>query len=494
MSEKRTILRVRYYGDTYTATDVANTSRKVSCTAGSSAAALAWARKYAPEVPVPTIREASDEEIEGLDTRISPDNRVSYWTWDVVAQAKKVTVLKASFGSHGWTAEEIGGVVDNNGRYLSTARQAFRAWLFRFAPDVSTQAIRPATDEDLEAVGAIREDGCEYCAFDVDAVAQVEEAPAPAEETPAAEPVADGRTITIVRTHQVEAHPLLERITLIPDAVAALGEVHHGDPKRLERHGELVEDWAAWVAEIREHGVIEPIRVVRRTDVESPIPLFYAVDGRHRLAAAKESDRNSIPTILVKDEEIPGIIAGTVTGRRHWTKSQRAWFAVVMNPGVATEAKVGRPAKNSAAAAEFLGKPSVVTAESLATRTGVSVRLIEQAIELYRGLEKHPQHRSRFEPSLWAGASLEHLVDGFKAIDSGKSGPGVPVERYPASNIRKAWASEQAASHNWGKLPPEVRSNYERDLRLYTENMAPDYLAWKVEIIAAVLKEKGLEV
>lgn len=287
---------------------------------------------------------------------------------------------------------------------------------------------------------------------------------------------------------QLEHYPLLERISLVNAASAALLSSHHGDPGRKERGEELAEDWAAWVTEIRNHGVREPLRVIRRPVGEAdcrPLPGYWVVDGRHRLAACAEIGKSVLPCVEITEDEAKEVIDGMVIARRHCTKSQRAWFAVILHPEVAGEVKRG-PKGIPAAAAGIISQPD------LASRFGVSERLLRDAIELFRGLEKYPQHRDRFEPSIWGGASLEHVLRGFNAIDAGTSGPSVPAPRHPPQNIRKAWASEQAASHNWGGLPPEVKSNFERDLRFYTDGLAPDYLEWKMAILSEIAAEKGV--
>lgn len=298
-----------------------------------------------------------------------------------------------------------------------------------------------------------------------------------------------GLVVIHLAIEQLDHYPLLERISLVNEASASLLGTHHGDPGRKERGQELAEDWAAWVEEIRQNGVREPLRVIRRPVGEAdcrPLPGYWVVDGRHRLAACAEIGKTVLPCIEISEDDAKEVIDGMVIARRHCTKSQRAWFAVILHPEVAGDVH-GKIGKNRpAVAAGLIAQPE------LAARFGVSERLLRDAIELYRGLEKYPQHRDRFEPSIWGGASLEHVLRGFNAIDAGTSGPSIPAPRHPPQNIRKAWASEQAASHNWRNLPSEVKSNFERDLRLYSESLAPDYFEWKMAILSEIAAEKGV--
>jgi hypothetical protein len=289
-------------------------------------------------------------------------------------------------------------------------------------------------------------------------------------------------TISMVSAHQVSPHPSLARIALVSESVAALAANAHGDQSRLDRAVELEEDWQAWLAEIKENGIKEPIRVIRDPQSTSPVPAFLAIDGRHRLAAAKELGMNSIPTILVDEIEMPAIVEGSVNGRRHWTKSQRAFFAVLMHPEVAAaDRKTGRPEKRHT--------ECVVSIDSLATRFGVSSTLLDQAIKLYRMLDEFPDFRDRIEPSLWGGASLAGLLQGLIAMADGTSGPKVPVLRHPPMNVSKSWASEKAHAANWEKLDSDQRTILARVLERETASLPGDYLEWKLAIMHRVAGE-----
>lgn len=383
MTTKNTILRVRLYGGTYTAADVADPKRKVSCTMGDHAAANAWATKFAPAAPLADVCQASRFELNGVDR--SKDKSSQYVTY--------------------WSI--------------------------------------PAPDK--------------------------------------------GPVVTHLAIEQLYLHPSLERIALVPDASAALLGSHHGDQGRQERGQELAEDWAAWVEEIRQNGVREPLRVIRRPVGEAdcrPLPGYWVIDGRHRFTGAAQAGKTVLPCIVVEETDANALAAGSVIGRRHWTKSQRAWFAVILHPEVAAEdRKTGRPAKSRTECGVSNG--------DLASRFGVSLRLIEQAVELYRGLEAYPDFKVRIEPSIWGGAGLGDLVNGLNALISGSTGPGISHPKLPTARFAGAWKHEAAAAAaKWKSLTDDQRIVLTNDLKAAAKDLPADYLDWKLDILADILAEK----
>lgn len=261
---------------------------------------------------------------------------------------------------------------------------------------------------------------------------------------------------------------------LIPKVSEILSETHHGDAARQQRSEELAEDWAAWVSEIRANGIMEPIRVVPNGDG------WLAVDGRHRLAAALEIGLEEVPVVEVSEEEAAAVIEGSVSGRRHWTKSMRAYFAVLVHPEVATERRHGGDRKSTRI-------QCALNNDDLASRFGVSPRLLDQAIELYRLIEAYPEFRDRIEPSLWGGASLAGLIQGMRALTDpvGSTGPGKTIVRHHPGKLDKIWASEKAHARNWHLLDEDHRTIMRRRLESELAELPEDYLRWKFEIMAA---------
>lgn len=283
-------------------------------------------------------------------------------------------------------------------------------------------------------------------------------------------------TIYQISLEKLALHPALARVLLVPDAAVSLLENHHGDERRKEMADDMVADWGAWVDEIQANGIREPLRVIPAGEG------YLVIDGRHRHAVAKQLEFETVPCVMAKEGALPAIATGSVTGRRHWTKSQRAFFAILMHPEVAAEdRKKGRPEKSRTECG--------ISNDDLAGRFGVSLRLLEQAIELYRLLESYPDFKPRIEPSLWGGASLAGLLQGLRAITdpSAKSGPGQPVMRHSPAKLSKIWASEQAHASNWAHTDADSRLVLARNLETALSGMPADYVAWRIEIMSRAL-------
>ncbi len=375
------------------------------------------------------------------------------------------SILKVYFSDGGWIAEEHGTGLSKGDRRYPGVLDAARGWLLNFAKHIPKKALRQASDEDLAAAKVTRENLTEYYAFD----------------DPAPDAIDAPRVIRIPLA-KLEMHPALDRIMLLPDAASALSENHHGDKARLEMVDGLAADWAAWVDELRENGVREPLKVV-------PHGAGYRViEGRHRLTGALAAGLDAVPCEIVAEGMLLALAEGTVRGRRHWTKSQRAFFAVIMHPEVADEGRHGGARKATRTECGLKSRTECgVSNEAIATRYGVSLRLVELAVELYRLLETYPKFRDRIEPSLWGGASLAGLVQGLRALidgDGGEAGgAGSTVLRHPPMKVASAWASEKAHAANWARLTDEQREILTRKLEIETAQMPADYLAWKLEIL-----------
>lgn len=287
---------------------------------------------------------------------------------------------------------------------------------------------------------------------------------------------------------ELEAHPMLSVAPLIPDLIATLDEQGRTDAEQRERIESLAADWAAWISEVETHGIREPLRIVR---LEYPVdvdPLYYVIDGRHRLAAAMELGLETVPAVIVPESEVPAYIAGTVNGRRHWTKSQRAWFAVQMHPSVTADGRQGgdRRSKRTECALKN---------EDLAGRYGVSLRMIVLAIELHKLLERYPEFRDSILPSLWSGAGLIGLLNGLKSLIDGKTGPGKPAGlRHPPTKLATAFATERAAAANWELATDDQRLLLGNELARSVKQLPEEYLKFRLEVELQIAADLGIEI
>lgn len=268
---------------------------------------------------------------------------------------------------------------------------------------------------------------------------------------------------------------MLERVAKMSDVAAYLAANHHGDAKRREKAAEIADEWHAFVSEIEENGVRDPLKVLKGTKL--------VVDGRHRRAGAIEGGVMLVPYIEVSEEEANKIIDGTVAGRRHWSKSAIAYFAVLRHPEVA-KGKEGRPKKNSALNAEFL------SAEKLGERFGVSTRLLQQAVELYQALEKKKTLRQRIEPSIWAGVGLGSLLSGLGGASStaGK-------DRNPSNlnTVSQSLASFRSRIRNFDDWNEEQRIAFGDEWRETLHEMPATALQVIREALATINEEDAAE-
>jgi hypothetical protein len=215
-------------------------------------------------------------------------------------------------------------------------------------------------------------------------------------------------------------HPLLKRVAMLPDLMERERKLGKIQGKNRGAHqaaaAELGDDFEALIVSIRTHGLREKIKVVKGQ------PGYLIVDGRHRMeavrvivkrylgegcAVARRFAEQGVPCELVAEAEVTAIIQDAVT-RRHMSKGARAYLAVLMQPEVATEEKRSRGGIKTALNAVL------ITAEALAKRAGVSLRLIEDAIALYRKFEERKDVRKKFEDAIWVGAGLATVKAGIE--------------------------------------------------------------------------------
>lgn len=185
----------------------------------------------------------------------------------------------------------------------------------------------------------------------------------------------------------------------------------------LRAEGEtLAAELAALHSELDLYGIQEPIPVtfmVEKVKGKKPRRYVQGWDGRHRTNWALAKDLKTVPVRVVTEEEGRALLESTVIGRRHWTKGQRAWLAVTLNPAVAGNTK-GRPGKSHSVG---------ITADQLASRFGVSGALIEQAVSIKRAFDQLPTLREKHEPGIWIGHGLGAVLAGIPGATTTEDKP-----------------------------------------------------------------------
>lgn len=271
-------------------------------------------------------------------------------------------------------------------------------------------------------------------------------------------------TVISLPLASLTCHPALAIVPTLAQCIEQITE-GHVDGRNEERLERLQTDWDAFVASIQAEGLHEPLKVVREAEN------YVIVDGRNRAAGALVAGLEHVPAIEVSTEEVDAIIVNSVIGRRHWTKSQKAWLGVKSNPTVIANS-VGRPGNSYK-----IG----ISRQEVATKFGVSLPLVDQACELYKRCYANGKQSKAgvlIEPKIWLGASLGGLLAGAGALESaGAAKPGgtrnpsslasvSTVFRSLGSRLRgfEQWPAEEQAGlvdewqKTWEGLPEAVRT------------------------------------
>lgn len=149
------------------------------------------------------------------------------------------------------------------------------------------------------------------------------------------------------------------------------------------------QEWCAFVDDIREHGVLEPLWITEGGLV---------VDGETRRRAAVEAGLAAVPCRVVAEEEVAMVVLRNLQMRRNLTKSQLAYVGYpavrALHEAVRQrheeELRQGTRRPNGAA-------PSV---QALADQLGVGRQLFYYAAEIHALFERRPDLRERVEPTI----------------------------------------------------------------------------------------------
>jgi hypothetical protein len=227
---------------------------------------------------------------------------------------------------------------------------------------------------------------------------------------------------------QFAHHPRLAMIPMSADVCAYL------ETKKDERAEGLAEDLAAFNDTVYTAGILEPIKVIPCPPLlvgEDDGVRWWVVDGRTRIQSLEADDE--VPFVEINPDEVEAVIESTITGRRNWSKGQKAYLAVLRNPEIVTEARDR----------QRTGEPSALSAEGLANRFGVSPRLIEQATEVARAMESlrsvRPELVESQEMEIWAGTGLASVLSALKGAMAtvGKPKPTAPPYVAAALGLKK---------------------------------------------------------
>jgi hypothetical protein len=236
------------------------------------------------------------------------------------------------------------------------------------------------------------------------------------------------------KTDELKPHELLERVMMMRDVTSHLAGLKVKKDEHKNKELELREDHDSFYASLDEVGIQDALKVT---------PSGKIADGRHRWDWAVLRGIKEVPTVIVSEEEAIKIIETMLIARRYMSKSMKAYVAVLMHPEVVEK---GRGKPNSAQNAEL-------TADSLAIKYGVSVRLIEQAIELYKSFEQSKKLKADMEWRIFAGFGLGGLLAGNGG--SIQKGVGIQGENYARGLLVQFSKFGGSISERWQKITNE---------------------------------------
>lgn len=264
--------------------------------------------------------------------------------------------------------------------------------------------------------------------------------------------------------------PVLDEVVkrLEKDAKAAQGG-QRADKKEL--HEDNAETWEAFVADIKKRGIQKPLVCVR-----DEAGKLLIIDGRHRYNGAKQADLKDAPWELYLGDP-NGYIMASVCHRYHWTKQQRAFFALHLQPHL-VESKQGK--RTDMELSESLGKlsgPQLTTFDhqftsrtELAASIGVSADTVDIAARVHALFAKDKAARIKYLPMVFAGVSLSGILSGDGASKSDPKAGGAN-RKDPWVRIRTKWEKDAAAiKEDWEAVAaagPEQQAEVKEALTAY---------------------------
>ena len=270
-------------------------------------------------------------------------------------------------------------------------------------------------------------------------------------------------------------HPMLERMATKWDVLDHLTKAKR--PDHAETLAEVRGEWAAFVADVKERGIIVPIKVAL---IKAKLTI---VDGRHRCKAALEAGLKQVPIERVPEDQALALMESTMIGRQHLTKGQRAYAAVVLHPEVAIEpSQGGRPTKTPALSAGVSDMPT------LSAKFGVSLRLIEQACQLYRELDASKTLRAKHEWRVFAGFGLGAILAGLAGDESTTGKPRAAKD----NTITKALSPLNGFWAYYPGLKGEAKDNAFTDaVALLSARQDFEFVEFMAELSAEAIKQRA---
>lgn len=262
----------------------------------------------------------------------------------------------------------------------------------------------------------------------------------------------------------------------------------HKRVKAMRRWAKDSDEWAAFVADVREHGIQEPIRITAGGLV---------VDGETRRQAAVDLQLPEVPCVLVGEADILATITRNLGLRRNWTKSQIAFTAAPLADEWLAE-RARRQAESlrtgQAAAVVSARVGSGRSTDEFAAQIGVSGRLFEYARELHAIVAEHPDLAEQIEKLVYEdGKGLGAIKAGVAGMLKTKGKPKLSRANEQLELFTEAWETVETRFAYWSRMDDETRRAALPQIRSAVAAMPQDLRQELKRSIAAVERDEARE-
>lgn len=245
--------------------------------------------------------------------------------------------------------------------------------------------------------------------------------------------------------------------------------------------------WDHLAESIRAHGVFTPLHISADHQV---------VDGRHRLRAAKRASLDTVPCLVVPDDQVISTMVESLCLRKHLSKGALAYCAFPLLRPAMEEARQRRltDLKRGTQSRLFTSASSrgEMSIEMLAARVGISTELLRQAQKVHGIFEEDPEYRDEMEPrilDLQDPVGLGAVIAGYAGRRSTAGQAKHRREHEQMSLFAEAWSTLGKRWVYWGKLGDEERDEVRPVIRRTVAAMPPDLRHELKRAIAAAEKE-----
>lgn len=262
----------------------------------------------------------------------------------------------------------------------------------------------------------------------------------------------------------------------------------HKRVKAMRRWAKDSDEWAAFLADVREHGIQEPLRITAAGLV---------VDGETRRQAAVDLQLAEVPCVLVGEADILATITRNLTLRRNWNKSQIAFTAAPLADEWLAE-RARRHADNlRTGRAETVVSVRVGSGRStdeFAAQIGVSGRLLEYARELHGIIAKHPELAEQIEKLVYEdGKGLGAIKAGVAGMLKTKGKPKLSRANEQLELFTEAWETVETRFKYWSRMDDDTRRAALPQIRSAVAAMPQDLRQEIKRSIAAVERDEARE-